>query len=230
MRLGEERGVLFPSREGAGEWVYHDEEWVRVLGRFEHRQLLQEGRALVVRDNHQKPTGEVVLGSDGSVEADVAARTQQEWVWLHLDPAEHSWRDVRWEFTVRRDTNFRELQFGFRYVDFYNRYRFRHEDGHLHFDIVVNGRFENSVTRVPFEMTLGRDYRWVIGVQDNRFVLWIDDELLMDEVDGRRLFPRGSIAVILWENDGQTPIRASVREMRVIELAPEEGSREAGGR
>lgn len=213
-------GVLYPiGEEGlGGGWVYHDETWVRVIHRFEHRRLLREGRALVVKDNQQPMSDEVVCRADGSIWADVAPHTQQEWVWLHLDPSQNLWKDFRWEFTARRDTPFRELQFGFRYVDFYNRYRFRHEGDYLHFDIVVNGAFWNSIHQVPFVMEIGRKYRWRIEARDNRFILAIDGVVLLDELDKRRLFPRGSIAVIFWEDDARTPIRASITDNNAIEI------------
>lgn len=215
-----EREPLYPrGDEGpGGGWIFHDETWVRVIHRFEHRRLLREGRALVVRDSRQPLSPEVICGADGSIRADVAPNTQQEWVWLHLDPGQNSWRNFRWEFTVRRDTDFRELQFGFRYVDFYNRYRFRYEDGRLHFDIVVNGMFWNSLSSVPFRMEPGREYRWRIEALDHRFTLAIDGQTLLDEIDRKRLFPRGSIAVIFWEDDAATPIRASINDHRAVEI------------
>jgi hypothetical protein len=211
--------TLFPQEHDLphGGWTYHDENWVRVIHRHEHRRLLAEGRSLSVVDNPQEPSDEVVCGPDGSIVARVPPGPPQRWVWLHLDPVGNLWRDFRWDMTVRRDSAFRELQFGFRYLDFYNRYRFRHEDEQLHFDIVVNGAFRNSIHSVPFPMTLGRDYRYTIEARDNRFVLAVDGQVMLDEVDRERLFPRGSIAVIFWESDNSTPVAASIRDIRVVE-------------
>lgn len=212
------RRKLFPLADPVkhGGWTFRDENWVRVVQRDEHRRLLREGRALTVVDNEQEPNDEVECGCDGSVVADLAVR-RQAWVWLYLDPAHHSWRNFRWEFTARRDSDFRELQFGFRYQDFYNRYRFRHEDNHLHFDIALNGGFRNSIHRVPFRMNLGQEYCFAIEARDNRFALTVDGVVQLDEVDRQKLFPRGSVAVILWENDGKTPIKASVSDISVVE-------------
>jgi hypothetical protein len=213
------RRSLFPlpDPEKHGGWIFRDENWVRVIHRDEHRRLLREGRALTVSDNAQEPGEEVRCDADGSVRADLAVRTRQAWVWLYLDPSRHSWRNFRWEFTVRRDSEFRELQFGFRYQDFYNRYRFRQEDDHLHFDIAVNGAFRNSIHRVPFQMVLGRSYRFAIEARDDRFVLVVDGTVMLDETDPAELFPRGSIAIIFWENDGMTPVKAAVTDISVVE-------------
>lgn len=213
------KGNLFPLPDAprSGGWTYRDQDWIRVIHRAEHRRLLGEGRALTVIDNEQQPAADVVCGPDGSITADVAATSRQTWVWLYLDPSRHSWADFRWEFTVRRESNFRELQFGFRYVDFYNRYRFRHEAGHLHFDIAVNGVFRNSICQVPFHMNLGQEYRFAIEARDHRFVLKVDGVVMLDEIDRERLFPRGSIAIIFWESDGKTAVKSRVADITVVE-------------
>lgn len=214
------RRTIYPlaGADRHGDWIYHDEKWVRIIHRWEHRHVLRTGRALLVKDNPQEPTAEVRLDPSGSIDVDAAPLTDHEWVYLYLDPRENSWRNFRWEFSVKRDSDFRELQFGFRYVDFYNRYRFRHQEGFLHYDIVTGGRFRNSIRQVPFRMELGRCYRYEIEVRNFRFTLKVDGNVYLDELDPDRLFPRGSIACIFWEKDGKTPIRASISETQVVEI------------
>lgn len=216
---GVPKRALFPV-PGAplGGWTFHDERWARIAHRWEHRRLLRQGRALVVDDERQEPSAGVVCSEDGSIAVDIQADGGERWVWLHLDPGRNLWRNFRWEFTARRDSRFRELQFGFRYNDFYNRYRFRHEADSLHFDIVANGRFRNGIHRKPFRMEPGRDHRYAIEARDDRFILTVDGSVVLDEVDGRQRFPRGSIAIVLWENDGRTPIRATITDIRAWEL------------
>jgi hypothetical protein len=215
---GESKSLLWPrsSDHPAAHWTYHDEHWVRVVHRWAHRKVLSEGRALVVEDDIQQPSGNVKVSST-SISANVAADGSERWVYLYIDPRQNMWRNFRWRMTLRRDSEFRELQLGFRYIDFYNRYRFRHEDSRLIFDIVHEGACYNGIHETPFPMVLGRDYRFEIEARENRFLLSVDGVQLLDEVDPLGLFPRGSVAVILWQDDRQTAIRALFNNMEVVE-------------
>ena len=211
--------VLWPrqSDHPAARWVYRNEDWGRVVDRWEHRRALQQGEALLVEDLEQRPAVGVRVVPD-SIRAAVEAGGRERWVYLYIDPQQNLWRDFRWSFRARRGSEFRELQFGFRYVDFYNRYRFRHQDDCLYFDIVCNGAFYNSIQRIPFVMNLGQDYFFEIEARGNRFTLTVDGVLSIDERDSLNLFPRGSAAVILFQDDGRSPIAASIEDIRVVEI------------
>ena len=207
-----------------GGWEVHDEGWDQVQRRFEYRRLLQQGRSFSLpaqasaQATDPNPLdGAIRWGPGGAIHVDRPPPGQQNWVWLHLPPRRHVWRDYRWRLTVTRHTEFRELQLAMRYVDFFNRYRFRYEDGAWHFDIVSRGRFENSRLRTPFEMKPGRDYALQIIVRGNRFVLIVDGRTLLDAVDPIDRFGYGPVAVIFWEDDGQTPIRADVTQQTITE-------------
>jgi hypothetical protein len=136
-----------------------------------------------------------------------------------LDPQKHAWDNYSWRFRVRRDSYFRELQFGFRYQDFYNRYRYRLEDDHIYFDKVIRGGFLNAFSAVPFRMELGVWYDVRIDAFANRFRFFVDGVLMLDDFDFQNSFPVGPIAVILWESNGATDIVASVGPMEVYAIA-----------
>lgn len=180
--------------------------------------MLRRRAIPLVLEQPQQPAAGIAL-ADHAISADVPADGAERWAYLFLDPRRHNWRNIRWSFTARRDSAFRELQFGFRYIDFYNRYRFRHEADHFHFDIVHNGVFYNDVGKAPCVMAPGRDYHIQIDVCDQRFHLAVDGETILDEVDALGLFPAGSVAIILWQNDGSTPIRTAIRDIHIEALA-----------
>lgn len=211
---------LFPFADGRdqGGWVFHSERWIRVVHRWEHRRALQERRCLSVVDNPESPARSVAVARDGTIEADVSADSIDKWVYLYLRPEENIWRNFSWKFNVRRDTDFRELQFGFRYQDFYNRYRVRHEDDFVYIDKVINGRFDNALASCPLQMSLGRDYAFEIRATDAYLTLAVNDVVCLEAYDHDNSFPQGSIAVILWENDGKTPIRVCIKDHLVAEL------------
>lgn len=199
------------------KWIFHDENWIRVQHRKEHRPLVAAGVPLNVTDNLQEPTSEVTLSVAGDLSIDARA-TSDKWIYLYLEPQSYLWNDYSWSFTVSRHTYFRELQFGFRYQDFYNRYRYRFEADHIFFDKVVQGRFYNALSSVPFRMELGIPYSVRIDAFGSRFRCYVNGVLMSKDYDLDDRFPRGSIALILWEDNGQTDIRASVGSMSVHRL------------
>lgn len=200
------------------KWVFHDENWVRVIHRFEHRRRLAEGLRLNVVDNQQEFTEEVLFLEDGTIKFDGKTETNDEWIYLFLDPAKYQWDNYSWKFSIRRNTHFKEFQFGFRYQDFYNRYRYRLQDNHIYFDKVVNGKFYNAFGSAPFHMDLGGWYDVIIDVYKNNFKFYVNEVLIMNDFDFVKNFTAGSIAIILWENNGVTNIKASVGPMSVHRL------------
>lgn len=209
---------LYPIEDPEPNWRSHDERWSRVVDRFEHREALQNGRALTVSEKTQDLSERVSWEGSDSLSIDVDADKSDRWVWLALDPEQHSWKDFRWEFDVTRHSEFRELQFGFRYNGFYNRHRFQHEYGKWRYEKVSNGAFYKHYDTQPFEMELGREYHVAIQAVDNRYTLEVDGQLIIEEVDFANSFPRGSCAIILWDDDEDVPIQADIRNMTVTEF------------
>ena len=210
--------TLYPLELESCGWVFHDERWNRVIHRHEHRRALSQERSLTVLDHPQEFSSALCWDGCEKLSVNVPDGQPDRWVYLYLDPIQHKWRNFRWELAVARDSDFRELQFGFRYADFYNRYRFRHEDDHWFFDIVSNGKFYNSIGWRYSPMKLGREYHVVIQAVNNRFSLTVDGVVLLDEFDFANLFPHGSAAIILWEDHSTPRIEARLRNLRVVEL------------
>lgn len=206
-----------PGAHPTVNWIYHSENWTRIPLRHEQRRLLRAGGSLTLLDNFETPDASVRIHKNGSISASLPPGPDR-WLYLYLRPEEHLWRDFSWKFTARRDSPFRELQFGFRYRDFYNRYRFRHENGFVWFDKVLNGRFRNGLFGARFDMQLGRDYKFEIQTTGFFSSLFIDGSCILRAFDPAGSFPQGSIAVILWEDDGATPISASVSDHSVQAL------------
>ncbi len=207
---------LYPSAS-AGTWAFHDEKWVRIASRWEHRRALQSGRSLNVIDNQQIPDPRYVQIDASSIRVEIPAYGRDRWVYLCLDPGEHYWRNYVWSMTVTRESEFRELQFAFRYIDFYNRYRLRHEAGFLWYDIVANGRFCNGIARARYDMKLGRSYEFELRILRSMVSCVVDGRIVFSAADWRDRFPRGSVAIILFEPDSTIPIRARIESIAIRE-------------
>lgn len=213
------RDLLFESGKifNLKDWVFHDENWIRVQNRHKHRRLLAEGKSLNITDNWQEPTMEVTASIEGCL--DINTQTiPDKWIYLYIDPLLYSWDNYSWNFTVCRHTNFRELQFGFRYQDFYNRYRYRFEADHIFFDKVIRGRCFHALNAIPFQMKLGIFYDVRIEVWRNLFKCFVNGKLMSRDYDLDNRFPRGTIALILWEKNGHTNIRATIGAMQIHRL------------
>lgn len=212
--------VLFQSGRpfDLNHWIFHDEDWVRVRNRREHRIFVAAGKTPDVVDNQQNPSNEIITYPSGDVSIHVRALTCDEWIYLYLDPDAYVWTNYSWEFDVRRETDFRELQFGFRYRDFYNRYRYRFEAGFLFFDKVIRGKFYNGLNAEPFPMKLDVDYHVRIDAYKNHFRCYVNNVLISSDHDFDCSFPHGSIALILWEDDGKTDIKATFGPISIRRL------------
>lgn len=199
-------------------WIFHDEDWIRVINRKQHREKVRQDLPLDVIDNWQEVTEEVNLIDNGEIEVNGETKTNDEWVYLYLDSNDYNWRNFSWQFSVCRESFFRELQFGFRYKDFYNRYRFRFENNRIFFDEVRKGTFYNNIASVKFPMELGVWYDVRIDIFGNNFKLYVDGNLKMNEYDFKNYFEEGSIALILWEDKEMYDIKCKFGPMHIYSL------------
>ena len=205
------------SFDPTSDWIFHDQTWSRIVNRSADRERVLRGLAVAADDTPQNRGRIVVPSADG---LDFAAPPcRDNWIYLHLDPESHAWTDYGWRFFARRSSDFQEFQFGFRYVDFYNRYRYRIEDGFLHFDIVRRGQFRNSLSRVPCRLDPDRWYLFEITAIGDVFSCCIDGSVVSVDCDPGSHFREGPVAVILWESDGATPIRAGIRSMQAYSVS-----------
>lgn len=214
----EDKVLMGPNAASSPPWLYHDEQWTHVINRWANRAKLAKGAPLDTTDQPQPFTDDVVLAPHGEISIHAKANTRDEWVYLYVDPTNAPWENYSWKVRFRCDTLFKELQFGFRYNGFYNRYRYRFQDGRLAFDMVINGQFVANLSSVPFPLEPGREYDLEIRAVENIFQCWIDGQLVSEDYDEQNLFPRGSVALILWEDDGRTDIIAHVRSNSVSAL------------
>jgi len=190
-------------------WFFHSEAWPTVVHRRENRAVLKNGGSISVLECLEDIPDDVKIAND-AISVVTGENNRDRWVYCFLNPLDFIWHNFSWKFNVRRCTNFRELQFGFRYRDFYNRYRFRHEDDFLYFDKVLNGRFLNGLASRSFKMDMMRAYAFEIKCIENVFTLFIDGNEMLSFVDCEDVFTHGSIALIFWEDDMKTPIVVDV--------------------
>lgn len=153
---------------------------------------------------------------EGCMQFSNPVRSSDEWDYVYLDPERYGFRDCSWVLKFRRHTTFREYAFNFRYQDFDNRYRYRFEDDKIFFDKKVSGVWTNNIASCPFPMILGQWYDLRIDAAASLSRCYVDGELRMENVDTDLEW--GSVCIILWEDDGETPISAEIGISVVREL------------
>jgi len=212
--------LLFPVENPYSlTWIYHSENWDKVKYRFAHRNKLRKGLSLNVLDAHEPiPSFLKFDRSLSDLSIDTMTDGKDKWVYLYLNPAEYIWRNYTINFECTRNSDFRELQFGFRYNDFYNRYRVRHESGYFYIDKVLNGRFYNGLRRRKFVMEVNKYYNFTISCIDAYFTFYVDNEIILEYYDITKSFNRGSFAMIFWEDDRKTPIQCNIKNLQIHEL------------
>ena len=77
-------------------WIFHDENWIRVRHRHKHRALIAQGKALNITDELQEPTQEIMNNAIGGLNVKAATTTYDEWIYLYLDPQKYFWKDYSW--------------------------------------------------------------------------------------------------------------------------------------
>jgi hypothetical protein len=216
-------GRLLP--DDITRWTFHDQDWPRVVHRFHDRSMVRRQQEVLADDTPQFAGSRLRFSGPGDIIFSADA-CPDNWLYLHIDPATCPWRNYRWSFSVRCMTPFRELQFAFRYRDFYNRYRYRFERGYLHFDIVHQGDFYGSLSKVECPLEVGTWYPVEIDVVEDYFCCRVGTRLLSVDYDPTGQFRCGPVAVILWEDDGRTGIGAEIRDMRIVAIQPRRGTNE----
>lgn len=165
-------------------------------------------------DRYQR--AEDVRVVDGWMQFSNPVRSSDEWDYIYLDAERYGFRDCSWSLRFRRHTTFREYAFNFRYQDFDNRYRYRFEDDKIFFDKKVAGVWTNNIASCPFPMISGQWYDLRIDAARSLSRCYVDGELRMENVDTDLEW--GSVCIILWEDDGETPISAEIGVSVVREL------------
>jgi len=214
--------VMYETDEVAGlqQYIFHDERWERERNRFKHRRLRQKSMGILplkVNDEPQEPTQEISF-SKGTVKFNVKAETDDEMSVIHLDPVKYNWTNYSWQFSLKKNTNFRELGFYVRYKNFINRYRYRFENDLLYFDKIVNGIWYNNIASVPFPLTLGVSYDVRLDAYNNVLRCYVDGVLKMENADLDKDLMQGTIAIIIWENDKVTDMVLEIGPMSVRKL------------
>lgn len=215
-----QRGHLLMGHalEASPPWQFHDERWSHIVHRWALRSGLAKGEPIDLADHPQPLSDDVAIGPQGDISIRALAETSDEWVYLYVDPKANRWENYVWSLTVQCQTRFKELQLGFRYVDFYNRYRYRFQAGRLSFDMVLNGEFVTNLSSCRLELVPGRAYEIEIRVLGQLFQCWVDGRLRSQDYDRSNRLPCGPIALILWEDDGCTDIVAQISTNTVQSL------------
>ncbi|MEI6946698.1 hypothetical protein V9K67_05805 [Paraflavisolibacter sp. H34] len=206
-------GSLQPAYEGLlNKLIYKNEDWNIVKHRFHDRFLKFFNLPVSTADNVCVDNKTVIEGNDIYVST---SGLKDDWIYYYLDDT--SLKNYELKFKAVFHSKFREIQFGFRYHDFYNRYRFRIEDNCLHFDVVSKGQFYNSLLVEPFAITVGETYSFAIVVKDSKFSFVSNGKVVMTVDDKLKLFNKGAVAFILWDDCGDSNIQT---ELKNIELNP----------
>ena len=206
---------IYPGLIRTTDWRIRDETWDRVRYRWPDRAAMQTGRPFAREDVDKADETRINWLSPHDLDIFVPEGTPDRWVFAYISPTRVSLGDFEWSFSVTRYTPFQELQLGFRFVDFYNRYRVRHERDVLHYDVVRNGRFINNLSVARLPMQIGRPYQFHIAILRNRFCVQVDGRTVFDEWDILSSFSRGTVALVLWDHAPQPAISASIREMHI---------------
>lgn len=189
---------------------FKDETWERVANRWEDRKKVFLGKSISSQDNFCKnrkasfEMNNILFESKNVID---------NWIYIY-DKREIS--DFLLSFNAIFLSDFREIQFGFRHVDFYNRYRFRIETGRIHFDIHYKGKFYNSIFSREFRVVLGQTYKIELVVYQTQYSIAINDRVVLAIKEELPLLKAGTYALILWDPIGNVEIKANYLDIKLL--------------
>ncbi len=94
-----------------GKCQFYDETWSRVVNRWEDRNKISKGIFIEADDTAKSTKGIVVNNKDGICKIKGKPNVKDEWIYLHVPLCE---KNYSWSLSVRKLSDFKELQFGFR--------------------------------------------------------------------------------------------------------------------
>lgn len=202
---------LLDANNVSSSWLFHDETWDYIVNRWDYRNRLMKGERLELRDVTQPMSPEVIIEKNGIVNIDCESSTNDEWIYLYLDYSKYNWLDYSCQFTIEFETSFKEFQVDFRHIDLFNRYRYRFQDAKLFFDIVHRGEFISSLSETDFDLKNNVSYDIEIKVMGDIFQIWIDGCLMSTDFGGNKI-RSGPVAIIFWEDNGKSNIKAKMHD------------------
>ncbi len=205
---------LYPDEDFISKLIYKNENWDYVKKRFHNRFLEFYGINSYTIDNvctdskTSRENNDLYFKSTG---------LKDDWIYYYQQ--DYKITNYELAFDATFNTHFREIQLAFRYRDFYNRYRFRIEAGLLHFDIVNKGQFYNSLYTAPFTINLKKKYHFKIVVKGNKYSFLNDDTVIMTISDDMNIYLSGGVAIILWDDSGNSNIDCSYDNIQLNAIA-----------
>ncbi len=205
---------LYPGEDFIGKLIYKNENWELVKKRFHNRflEFYKVNTNTIDNDCSDNKTtrknNDLYFKSTG---------LKDDWIYYYQQ--DYKVRDYELAIDATFNSDFREIQLAFRYRDFYNRYRFRIEAGCLHFDIVNKGQFYNSLYTAPFPITLKKKYHFKIVVKGNRYSFLNDDTVIMTISDDMNIYLSGGVAIILWDDSGNSNIDCTYENTQLNAIA-----------
>ncbi|MDO3379730.1 hypothetical protein [Geoalkalibacter halelectricus] len=192
--------------------IYKDETWNRVVNRWEDRRKIFLGKKITTIDNPCVNNKAVFDKNDILIKS---VSRGDDWIYIIEK------RDIS-NFYLKIGaifyTKFREIQFGFRHLNFYYRYRFRIEGGFVFFDIIYRGKFINEIKKFTFEPEVGREYLFEIIVNEGFYCFCADGEILISVKESNPLIKKGSYAIILWDPSEFSEIAVDYKNCYLVDL------------
>jgi len=189
--------------------IYKDETWEKVINRWSDREKIFWGTNIASKDNNCKNTKVHFMQNGMTIKSE---GIPDDWIYI-IDEREFPTFEL--SFNAEFFTKFREIQFAFRHINFYNRYRFRIENKNIHFDIVYRGVFFNSIHQRAFELELNTSYHFKILITKNSYNFYSNNVLLLGV---RELFPllkSGTMGFILWDLASSSNISAEYNQIQL---------------
>ena len=197
--------------------IYKDETWNYVKQLHKMLRNKSYGRKMHVSDNDCANNKIKLVNNEIHIKS---FGIPEDWVYWYLNQELPDNYILNFKTIV--NNTFTEFQIAFKHKSILERYRFRVVDNsYLSFEVVNHGYFFHSLATAPFKFEFNRKYDIKLVVKGNQYAFIVDDTTILAVEDNINSCRSNGIALIFWDESGNSKIDLTITNLKVMELALE---------
>lgn len=212
--------LLFSNEEILNNLEIRDEIWneIKHIGDYMWNDLFKWKilkKPILNKKNELNTNNSKVFKSEGGIHCKSRGK-KNDWIFIKFNRILSSPYLV--EFNAKVLTETTEFQFAFNYQSIGERYRFNLINNKiLNFEVVHAGFFHNKIFSIPYSLTIGKQYKFNVIIENNIFSFLVDDETILSVRQKKRIIESGNIALILWDS-GTTDIDVNYNNIEIYKV------------
>lgn len=194
--------------------VYKDETWSYIKNLGDYRNKMKHGIYLQLEDNACIPKNKCIIDSKNEEINIATEKCENNWICFFTEQIPNMNYVLSFDASIEHP--FTELQISFRYKDLGNRYRFMIRDNReAVFEVVYRGEFYHRLIKFDYALEYGRIYQFIIIVENNKYLWYIDGNLIIGVEERDTMIEDNKCGLILYNATAECGIDCSIRNIKL---------------